>query len=360
MLKTLREDVRRGDFRRSLKRDYKELKDFMLDEQRKKRLSEMGRWRRWLYNGWWLFKSLFFKLTPPRRILLVIGLVLIMITRTITFSGESLRISSDTNGLGVLCILFVLGLELKDKLVARKELEAGRAIQEALKPEQSPSVPGWELWLYTRSANEVSGDLVDFIRIDDNRFGVVLADVAGKGLRAALLAAKLQATMRAIVPDVRSLSLLASRVNTFFFRDSPPSIFASLLFAEVRPDSGIVRFVNAGHIPPFVMRDEHVDAMEKGGVALGIMSDASFVEGEVTLEMDDTLVIFSDGVSEARNNAGEFFGSERIKSFLRMNAGAHAAEIGEQLVHMVEAFVGDATVHDDLSIIVLKRSKTTS
>ncbi|MEK7248869.1 MAG: hypothetical protein AAB209_00460, partial [Bacteroidota bacterium] len=136
VFRTLRDDVTRGDFKRSVKRDYSEMKEFMLDEQRKKRLTKMSPLRRWFYTAWWLFKSLIFKLTPARRILLVVGIIFIIGSKTITFSDEHVRVSSDTNGLGVLCILFVLGLELKDKLVARRELEAGRAVQEALMPER--------------------------------------------------------------------------------------------------------------------------------------------------------------------------------------------------------------------------------
>ena len=265
IFRTLREDVQRGDFKRSIKREYEELKDFMLDEERRQRLSDMSWWRRWFYIGWWLFKSLFFKLTPARRILLVVGIIFIVGSKSVTFSAEQVHVSSDTSGVGGLCILFVLMLELKDKLVAKKELEAGHAVQEALMPERSPSVPGWDLWLFTRSANEVGGDLVDFMKLNEERFGVALADVAGKGLRAALLAAKLQATLRALAPDFDSLSELGAKLNEICCRDNLKNVFASLVYFEVQPNSGSLRFSNAGHLPPLLVKEGKVETMEKGG-----------------------------------------------------------------------------------------------
>jgi len=354
---TLRDDLRRGDFFSSVGREFNELQEFMLDEQRKKRLHEMGAVRRWLYTAWWLLKSMFFKLTPARRILLVAGIVLVYASRTITFNSDRIVLGNDTGILGGLCILFVLMLELKDKLVAHKELEAGRAVQQALMPVRTPDIRGWRAWLFTRSANEVGGDLIDFIKIDDEKVGIALGDVAGKGLPAALLMAKLQASLRALLHDTTSLSELGEKLNRVFFRDSLRSIFSSLVYAELQPHSGSVRLLNAGHLPPVIVRHTGTETLPKGGPALGIMPEARYADFAVTLQKDDLLCIFSDGVTEQQNMAGEFFGERRVVEQLVPLAALTVEEIGERLVASVDGFAGTAQRHDDLSIVLIKRTE---
>lgn len=356
ILGTLKDDLRRGNFGQTIHRDFRELKEYMLEEERKKRLSEMRQPGRWFVLMWWLVRSLFFKLTPARRLLLVSGMVLIMISRTSFYSSESLNVSIDVHGIGIVAILFVLMLELKDKLVAHDELKAGRVVQQALMPERKPHVPGWELWLFTRSANEVGGDLVDFMKIGENRIGIAIGDVAGKGLSAALLTAKLQATLRALVADFTSLARLGSKLNQIFCRDSLRNIFASLVYIELAPNSGSVRLVNAGHIPPVIVKAGRIEKMAKGGVALGIMPEGTFDEQLVQMESGNMLLIYSDGLTEAQSSAGEFFGEQRLLGLLPQLAGVSAEQAGERLVAEVERFVGEERAHDDLSIVVIRRS----
>jgi len=352
---TLKEDLRRGDFGRTIRREFRELEEYMMDEERKERLNAMGRVKRWLVLSWWLLKSMFFRLTPARRILIVAGLLIVFLSRTVIYSDGDLRIQGETNGLGILVILFVLMLELKDKLVAHDELKAGRAVQQALMPERGPRVPGWGLWVFTRAANEVGGDLVDFMKIGDRRFGLVLGDVAGKGLSAALLAAKLQATLRALVADVPSLSALGAKMNGIFCRDSLPQIFASLVYIEIAPDSGSVRFVNAGHIPPVKMRNGKLEKLDKGGVALGIMPEAQYSEQAVDLESGDLLLFYSDGLTEAQNKDGAFFDEQRLIDFLTRFPSLTAGTTGERLLIELDRFVGEANVHDDVSLVIMKK-----
>lgn len=352
---TLREDLRRGDFGQTIRREFGELKEYMVDEERTKRLAEMGLIKRWLVLIWWLLKSMFFRLTPARRIIIVMGLVLIFVSKTVIYSDEHLSIQGQTNGLGILAILFVLMLELKDKLVAHDELKAGRAVQQALMPERKPHVSGWEIWLFTRSANEVGGDLVDFMKISDNRFGIAIGDVAGKGLSAALLTAKLQATLRALVAEFTSLSSLGVKINQIFCRDSLRNIFASLAYCEIAPDSGSVRLVNAGHIPPLILKEGSVTKLEKGGVALGIMPGAMYDEHILNLESGNALLIYSDGVTEAQNATGDFFGEQRLLSLLTRIGNLPAEQVGDRLVAEVGRFVGESKAHDDLSIVIVKK-----
>jgi phosphoserine phosphatase RsbU/P len=352
---TIRDDLNRGDFGRTVKRDFQELREYMLEEERKKRLKEMGRVKRWIVLSWWLLKSLFFKLTPARRIIFVLGLFLLFISRTGIAIDQDTQVSFQTNGVGILAILFVLMLELKDKLVAHDELQAGRAVQQALMPARKPQVPGWELWLFTRSANEVGGDLVDFMKITDTRFGIAIGDVAGKGLSAALVTAKLQATLRALAGDSTSLAGLGAKMNQIFCRDSLRNIFASLVYIELAPNSGTVRLVNAGHIPPVLLRSGKVERLGKGGVALGIMPEATFDEQRLELQSGEQLLVYSDGLTEAQNQYGEFFGEQRLLDLLPRLAGLSNEEIGDRLVAEVDRFVGEERASDDLSIVMARK-----
>ena len=345
----LRDDLSRGDFWSTLRRDFKELREFMLTDERRKRLSEMNRLKQWLYIAWWLLKGLILKLTPARRLLLLLGMILVVIQANNQGESQQYHI------LGGLILLFVLMLELKDKLIAREELEAGHAVQDALMPEKTPRVPGWNLWLFTRSANEVGGDLVDFMQLGENRFGVAVGDVAGKGLRAALLTAKLQATLRALAPDFASLAALAGKLNQIFCRDSLPNLFASLFYLELQSDSGAVRAVNAGHIPPLVLRGIQIEKLEKGGMALGLSTSATFSEQSIALQEDDILLVYSDGLTEARNEQGDFFGERRLLDLLSQFSHLPTEELGTRLVAEVDRFTGEARANDDLSIALLRR-----
>lgn len=354
---TLREDLRRGDITETIRRDYRQLKEFYLSDDRKRQLAGMGPVRRTFRLAWWLLRSLFINLTPARRILVVLGSVLVLITAN--FMGfhdpKGGGISIKTHLVGWLCLLFVLMLELKDKLLARNELEAGRKVQEALQPERTPAVPGWSVWLYTAPANDVGGDVIDFMKVSDNRIMAVIGDVAGKGLRAALLMAKLQATIRALVPDGTSLEEMMAKLNEIFSRDTVSGIFASLLYAELVPSEGTIKYVNAGHLPPLLVRGGAIEEMSKGDPGLGLMRGAHFAEQVVSLNPGDIFVAFSDGVTDTRDLTGEFFGSNRLTATLVRTEAMTAEAIGMRLLAAITAFRGEASVHDDVSIVILKR-----
>jgi phosphoserine phosphatase RsbU/P len=350
LFSTLRQDMRRGDFRRSVRRDFRELEEFMLDEERQRRLTGMGVIRRWFSRGWWLLKSMFLKLAPARRLLLALGLFLLIVDVQI---DDRVRINFNT--IGQLCVLFVLMLELKDKLIAQSELAAGQEVQKALMPEESPVVPGWDIWLFTRSANDVGGDLVDFLRVAEERFAIALGDVAGKGLRAALMMAKLQSTLKAIAADYSSVDALAAKVNKIFLHDGIRTIFASLLYVELHPHASSVTLVNAGHPPPVVLRESSIRRTQKGGPALGIMPNPVLTQQRVNLERGDMIVLYSDGLTEARNEKGEFFGEDRLEKLLPQLRFRTSADAGKALVAAVDSFKGEERAFDDLSIAIVKR-----
>lgn len=345
--KTIWTDLRRGDFKSTLRRNLKDIYIFYLDEDKRARLSDMWRIRRWLYLTVWLLKSMFLKLTPARRILALISVLFIII-----YHNEQ---SSDLQLVGYGVLLLILMLELKDKLLAHGELATGRAVQSALMPKQNPSLSGWDIWLFTRSANEVGGDLVDYLMVSENRLGVALGDVAGKGLGAALLMAKLQATLRALAPNFDSLAELGAQINAILYRDGLPERFASLVYIELKPDSGQVRILNAGHLPPIALQGDKLNEMPLGAIVLGIIPESTYNEQLIELHPGDLLLVYSDGLTEACNEQGEFFGNQRLSEMLPKFKGLSAEAAGARLLAEVEQFIGNAPPSDDLSLVLLKR-----
>ncbi len=349
---TLKSDFRQEDFTKNIKRDWEEVVEFFMTEERREELREMNWFKKLFLVPFWLFKAMYLHLTPARRILLLIAVV-------ISFVNIQGRVgdTSVSNGhiFGVLLLLFILLLELKDKILARDELEAGRAVQTALMPDEHPRFAGWDIWIHTSPANDVGGDLVDYITIEEGRLGLSLGDVAGKGLGAALFMAKLQSTLRALAPGRQSIPWLGAQLSSIFDRDGLPNRFASLVYLEVTQDSGEVSVLNAGHMPPLHIRGGEITEMPRGGPALGIVKHSSFEEQRVDLQKDDILLVYSDGLTEAQNASGDFFGDERLRRLLTRVQGLDATRTGTHILERIQKFAGDMRQHDDLSLMILKR-----
>jgi phosphoserine phosphatase RsbU/P len=351
---TIREDFRKIDLRKDIHREYKNLSAFYLDSEKRKRLQSLPFYKRWFFKIGWLFKSMFLHLTPIRRILVLVGVFLLFTGRSITIDHNSFTVNESLFG-GIL-ILFVLFLELKDKLLAKHELEAGRKVQQALMPEQNPEFPGWTLWLFTKPANEVGGDLVDYLRVNDNKAALTMGDIAGKGLQAALLTSKLQSTVRALASDDLSLPELGKKINKIFHRDSLPNLFSSMLFLEINSNSDKIEFINAGHFPPLIVKDKEIKELEKGTAALGIIPDINFVQQTIELGSDEIFIVYSDGIFEARNDNGEFFGMERFYQLIKHYANQKPSEMGNSIISQIEQFIGNSPFADDISLIILKKT----
>ncbi len=350
----LRDDLHQGDYLSTLRRDLKDIEAYYLSDAQKERLAALGkrhRVKRWIWTAWWVLKEMVVRLSPVRRLLVVAAVVLI-------FLSESDSSGGGADGrviLALLILLFVIILEVKDKLLMRDELEAGRKVQRALMPEATPAVYGWDVWLSSRPANEVGGDLVDILRISQDRVAVSIADIAGKGLQAALLMVKLQASIRALASEDTSISDLVAHINEIFRRDSPVSMFASLLTLEVRPGSGGLRFVNAGHLPPYHLKESGIDELAKGEPALGLAKGTHYTEHVLELQPGEVFVAISDGVVEARRENGEFYGAERFRQLLTSLRRLSAQQMAQEIIGEIDRFVGSTASGDDLSLVILKR-----
>jgi sigma-B regulation protein RsbU (phosphoserine phosphatase) len=348
-------DLFRKDHKRKLSRDLHDLYVFYLDEDRQARLAGMHWFKRTLFLLWWLLKGLVLKLSPTRRILLVISIALFFLGGTSFVVGSQWQVQVNATPFAFLIVLVILMLELKDKLLARDELEVGRAVQLALMPAEHPKLEGWEIWIYTRPANDVGGDLVDYLRQSDGRLHLALGDVAGKGLGAALLMAKLQSTLRALATTVKSLTELARGVNRILCRDGLPGRFATLLYLEASPGSGRLKLVNAGHMPPLVVDGSRIHSLPPVAMPLGFLPDAVYIEQTLEVEPGEFVLLYSDGLTEAHTSDWEFFGEERLRDYLKRLPELSAANVGEHILRKVNAFVGEAPLSDDISLVVLKR-----
>ena len=356
--RTIRDDIHQVKIKDNLRSEYKDLKEYFLTDERKEKLTTMSNFKKFFIIPWWLLKSLYFKLTPFRRILLVIGIILILLSGNngIGSDGTSVNLIS-TAMIAGLIFLFILALELKDKLYAKTELEEGRAVQKALMPETIPKVAGWDIWLYTKPANDVGGDLLDFLKLSESKICISVGDVAGKGLSAALLMAKLQSTIRAIVPDYNSLTELGKKINRIFCRDSLPKLFASLVYIELDITSGNIKILNAGHLPPLMIRNNVIEKLKITSPALGLISDAVFKEQTADINHGEYLVIYSDGLTEARNEAGNFFGEKILVDILSEESNISSENLGKKMLAEISGFIGKAKTYDDLTIAIIKRIK---
>ncbi len=346
-------DLRPSELPANFRRDLRQLYRFYLDEERRAQLEAMGAKRVFKLVGWTL-KSLLAKLSPGRRIALFASLVMCLMGRV----SVPLLDATFTTNLRVwayVIVFLILMLEMKDKLLARDEIEIARQVQLALLPSRHPQPDGWSLWSFMRPANDVGADLVDYIELPEGRLGVVLGDVAGKGLGAALLTAKLQATLRALVPGCPSLSELGGQMNDIVHRDGIDNRFVTLFYFEMQPGQGRLRYLNAGHNPPLVLRTGATENLPASAIPLGMLAGTVYAEGETTLEPGDLLVVYSDGLTEARDARDQEFGAERLKAILPLLRGLSAEQAVRLIIDDVNAFLGGERPHDDLSLVVLVR-----
>ena len=351
--KTLLDDLRQGGFRRTLHQDLKDIYDFYIDKETHQRLKEMKRLRRWFKLTDWLLKGLFYKLSRVRRVLFALSIIMFIFSPQFQMGDVDIILQLKT--FGFILMLLILMLELKDKLLAQDELVAGRTVQSALLPRDNPTIPGWDVWMITQPANEVGGDLVDYLALDADRTSLVLGDVAGKGLGAALYMAKLQATYRALAPGFASLKAMGHEMNAIFCRDGVSNRFISMVYVEVVARSGKIRILNAGHHPPLLVRKGQVTETEHGAAALGLAPDTEYAEQSLSMAPGDLLFVFSDGLTEARNSSGEFFGEERMLEMLQETVETSAAALGDTILETIRRFVGQSRPNDDLSLIIMKR-----
>jgi phosphoserine phosphatase RsbU/P len=322
------------------------------------RIQALPRWRRPFHVAKEFFWALLLKLTPARRVLLVIGLVLIM------FSAFTLRIGNQTfldikmESFAAIIFLLLLSLELADKVIMKRDLEIAREIQLWLVPAQPPQVEGADIAFATRPQNSVAGDYYDAFYPEPGspRLMLVIADVAGKSVPAALLMATLQASLRTIAGEGASVAELVARLNRYACAHSLEGRrFTTAVIAEYDPATRRIAYVNAGHNAPVLRRvNGTTETLEAGGLPFGIEVTATYQMGTAKLEPGDALILFTDGVVEAFDESGQEYGNQRWSDAIRALPPGGAQDSLQHLMRRVDEFVGATRQFDDITCMVFR------
>ncbi len=293
------------------------------------------------------FWAIIEKLTPARRVLLLIALVFLFWFGSAFWGG--------------LLMLVVVVLEVGDRVVMKRDLQIAKEIQAWLLPANPPQVPGLEIAFATRAANTVAGDYYDvFPRASSSSRGgaflIAIADVAGKSVPAAMLMATFQASLKTLASTAGSLAELVGRMNTYACSNSQNGRrFTTTFLAEYDPASRRLTYVNAGHNAPILRRQTGaIERLEVGGIPLGIQENVPYESGTVTLQSGDWLVIFTDGVIEAENVRTEEYGEARLLTMLHANVAVAPLMLLNTIMLDLDRFVGNAPQHDGVTLLLLR------
>jgi len=241
----------------------------------------------------------------------------------------------------------------------RRDLALAAEVQRRLLPPQPPPRAVATLAAFTLPARTVGGDYYDFLDLGSERIGIAVADISGKGIAAALLMSVVQASLRVISTEQDlALSQLAEKMNRFLYRSTGSSKYATFFYAQLEERGRRLRYVNAGHNAPYLVRraEAGVEIVElsAGGPPLGLFPEVKCEAVDIGLSPGDLLVAFTDGVPEALNSDGEEFGEERLQDVLRRSMGLGAEEISSRISEEMRNWIGVAEQHDDVTVVVLK------
>jgi len=306
------------------------------------------------------------KLTPARRVLLLLGVLLLVLPGSgVSFekAGQIQLVQFDLRFWGGFLLFVLLLLEIADRVVMKRDLEIARDIQKWLLPATPPQIPGLAIAFATRAANTVAGDFYDvFPRPSADgaagSFLIAAADVAGKSIPAALLMATFQASLKTLSATACSLPELVGGMNRYACSNSQEGLrFTTAFLAEYKPGSRSLTYINAGHNAPVLRHASGgVERLSNGGLPLGIRADAPYESGDVVLQPGDWLVIFTDGVVEALNERNEEYGEQRLLNVLQGWAASSPEELLQRLVTDVDGFAGATPQHDDITCVLVKAS----
>jgi sigma-B regulation protein RsbU (phosphoserine phosphatase) len=244
---------------------------------------------------------------------------------------------------------------IKQRLPQNWELEDAREVQQQLLPRAGPAIAGLEYAGQCRPAASVGGDYYDFLPISDGRVGFAIGDVSGKGIPAALLMATLQASLRGLaISSPPALPQLMTSLNKLMYEATPSNRFATLFYGAYDPKSREFAYVNGGHNSPMVLRGTDVLRLNEGGPAVGLFGPAKYEQSSVALQTGDVLVLFTDGVSEAMNEAMEEFGEERLMEVVRRGSALKTSELIEDVFESCDRFAAGAPQHDDMTMLVVR------
>jgi sigma-B regulation protein RsbU (phosphoserine phosphatase) len=318
-------------------------------------------WHRWSYIVKTLFWSLVMKLTPARRVLLIVALVLMLFSSISFRVGRNSVVDVKFEAVAALIFLLLLSLELADKVTMKRDLEIAREIQTWLVPSKPPDVAGADIAFASRPQNSVAGDYYDAFyptasAAENGKLMLVIADVAGKSIPAALLMATLQASLRTIAGEGAPLGELVVRLNRYASAHSLEGRrFTTAVLSEYDPRTRHLVYVNAGHNPPILRHaNGALEKLEVGGLPLGIEPGAAYDTAAIDLRPGDALILYTDGVVEAFDEKGDLFGDERWLNAIRALPDWNAEESLQFLMKNVDDYVGFTRQSDDITCLVFR------
>ena len=252
-------------------------------------------------------------------------------------------------------------LSSRDKLVAlQNELDVASGIQQSILPTVFPSRDDYQIYASMEPARNVGGDFFDVVRLEGNRVGLAIADVSDKGVPAALFMMSSRTWMKGAAISSPEPATVLGEVNALLHEDNETQMFVTVLYAVYDPETGELTYASGGHDAPLLV---HPDGSSEllpltGGIALGIVSDLAYGQNSVVLDHGDTLVLYTDGVTEAMNGEGEQFGIERLRKVFSDRAPKDANEAAHKIFEDVNTFADGAAQSDDITCLTLRRSET--
>jgi len=254
----------------------------------------------------------------------------------------------------------ILEQERRERERVEHELRVARSIQQASLPKEVPELEGWQVSPLYRPAREVGGDFYDFHLLSEGRLGVVVGDATGKGVPAALVMSTTCGMLRLAAQSYSSSpGEMLQRVNEALFPYIPHNMFVTCFYAVLDPESGLLRYANAGHDLPYLHDDGEAKELRARGMPLGLMSSMGYEEMELVLQAGERLLFYSDGLVEAHDPKGEMFGFPRLRALVAEHAEERS--LGAFLMEELYSFVGEGwEQEDDITLLTLRRSASLS
>ena len=252
-------------------------------------------------------------------------------------------------------------LASRDKLVAlQNELDVASGIQKSILPTAFPTSNDYHLYATMVPARNVGGDFFDVVRLENDRIGLAIADVSDKGVPAALFMMSSRTWMKGAAISTPEPSEVLEEVNALLHEDNETQMFVTVLYAVYDPETGEFTYASGGHDAPLLVRPDGSSELLPltDGIALGIVPGLSYRQNTVTLSPGETLVLYTDGVTEAMNVSGEQFGLERLRDIFSARAPGDSNEAAHMIFNAVQTFAGGAAQSDDITCLTLRRSET--
>lgn len=273
-----------------------------------------------------------------------------------SFSQSDLRLVALIANMAAVKIENALLLEEQlEKRRYEEQLAVASQIQRRLLPQVNPEIPHYQIYGVNRTCYQIGGDYYDFIAKKDNVLAIIIADVAGKGIGAALLMAAFQASIRTLVQTEKDPATLMARLNRVMKENSPPNKYITVFYAELDTINNSLEYVNAGHNPPIFLRKGIATLLEACGPVVGILPEVEFQSKTLPIESDDIVILYTDGVTECLSPEDEEFGEDGVIQFLKKNSTASMEDLATMLENHVREFTHGAPPLDDSTLVLLKR-----